>query len=109
MGITIKMVESSGSTLSEKIFELQKLTIGNKGSGNVEQLNLCIAQVLEMLNDNELQKLDNMTTIDYALSIYVHLIESADTVNARFVWKRAPKEKATSKALSQAWNVAKSI
>jgi hypothetical protein len=52
---------------------------------------------------------DNMTSMDYALHIYMHLIESADTVNTRFVWKRAPKGKETSKALMQAWGVSKCI
>ena len=40
----------------------------------------------------------------------MHLIDDADTVNARFVWKRSHKDtKKNSKALNQAWDVTKAI
>jgi len=50
-----------------------------------------------------------MTTIDFAMHIYMHLVDGADTINARFVWKRAPEDKKKSKALMQAWSVVKAI
>ena len=44
------------------------------------------------------------------MHIYMHLIDEADTVNARFVWKRVDEDrKKKSKALTQAWSVAKAI
>ena len=51
-----------------------------------------------------------MSGVDFAAHIYMHLIDNADTVNARFVWKRVTEGLAKkSKALTQAWNVAKAI
>jgi hypothetical protein len=54
--------------------------------------------------------LDDYSGVDMAAHIYMHLIDNADTVNARFVWKRDTKELGKkSKALIQAWSVAKAI
>ena len=45
-----------------------------------------------MVNSKELSALDKMNGLDYAAMIYAHLIDKADTVNARFVWKRASEK-----------------
>jgi hypothetical protein len=42
--------------------------------------------------------------------MFMHLIDNADSNNARFVWKRAPDTfQKGSKALQNAWNVAKAV
>lgn len=48
--------------------------------------------------------------MDMTCHIFMHLIDGSDTVNARFVWKRASdKNRKESKALNAAWGVAKAI
>jgi len=59
-----------------------------------------IRQLCDLFNEKELTVLDLMSGVDYAAHIFMHLVDHADTVNARFVWKRAhPDIAKKSKAL----------
>jgi len=102
------MVENNA--LANKIQLLAGMTYQNSQFSAPELIDASIRQAIDLFNTKELSLLEDMTGVDFAAHIYMHLIDHADTVNARFVWKRDSAGLAKkSKALTQAWNVAKAI